>query len=101
MLFSRRASPDYYARIFDMCASERLLVTGMHLHFPGFSHLARRRSTYELVPEVWKLKGTAQPDPRLRGATIWVADDPLRTLLRIRSEVFVGAVTLDLVKVDG
>jgi len=24
----------------------------------------------------------------------------LRTLLRIRSEVFVGAVTLDLVKVD-
>ena len=42
------------ARIFDMCASERLLVTGMHLHFPGFSHLARRRSTYELVPEVWR-----------------------------------------------
>lgn len=42
------------ARIFDMCASERLLVTGMHLHFPGFAHLARRRSTYELIPEAWK-----------------------------------------------
>lgn len=41
-------------RIFDMCATERLLVTGMHLHFPGFAHLARRRSTYELVPEAWQ-----------------------------------------------
>ena len=41
-------------RIFDMCASERLLVTGMHLHFPGFGHLARRGSTYEYVPEVWQ-----------------------------------------------
>ncbi|MBX3028224.1 DUF3108 domain-containing protein [bacterium] len=53
-----------------------------------------------VVPEVWKLTTSAEPDERLRGATIWVADDPLRTLLRIRSEVFVGAVTLDLVKVD-
>lgn len=62
---------------------------------------AGRFQALRVVPEVWKVKGTAQPDPRLRGATIWVADDPLRTLLRIRSEVFVGAVTLDLVKVDG
>jgi hypothetical protein len=53
-----------------------------------------------VVPEVWKLTTSAHPDERLRGATIWVADDPLRTLLRIRSEVFVGAVTLDLVRVD-
>ena len=41
-------------RIFDMCVSERLLVTGMHMHFPGFGHLARRGSTYEYVPEVWR-----------------------------------------------
>lgn len=53
-----------------------------------------------VVPEVWKITNTAQPDERLRGATIWVADNPLRTLLRIRSEIFVGAVTLDLVRVD-
>ena len=53
-----------------------------------------------VTPEIWKITTTAQPDTRLRDATIWVADDPLRTLLRIRSEVFVGAVTLDLVKVD-
>jgi hypothetical protein len=53
-----------------------------------------------VLPEVWKITTQAEPDTRLRQATIWVADDPLRTLLRIRSEVFVGAVTLDLVKVD-
>jgi hypothetical protein len=53
-----------------------------------------------VVPEVWKITTKAEPDTRLRDATIWVADDPLRTLLRIRSQVFIGAVTLDLVKVD-
>lgn len=41
-------------RIFEMCVAERLLVTGMHMHFPGFGHLARRGSTYEYVPEVWQ-----------------------------------------------
>src|SRR5215831_17877941 len=29
-------------RIFDMAATDRLPVTGMHLHFPGFGHIARR-----------------------------------------------------------
>jgi hypothetical protein len=29
-----------------------------------------------------------------------VADDPDRTLLRIRSEIFIGAFTLDLVTVE-
>lgn len=40
-------------RVFDMVASERLLVTGMHLHFPGFSHIARDGDRYRLVPEAW------------------------------------------------
>jgi len=41
-------------RIFDMAASERLLVTGMHLHFPGFGHLARDNGRYAFVPEAWR-----------------------------------------------
>ena len=42
-------------RIFDMAASERLLVTGMHLHFPGFGHVARNGSAgYAFVPEPWQ-----------------------------------------------
>lgn len=61
---------------------------------------AGRYRALRVVPEVWKVTRTAQLDPRLRGATIWVADDPLRTLLRIRSDVFVGAVTLELTAVD-
>ena len=61
---------------------------------------AGRFHALRVVPEVWKVTTSAEPDTRLRGATIWVADDPLRTLLRIRSEVFIGAVTLDLVKID-
>jgi len=36
------------------------------------------------------------PDERLRDATIWVTGDAEHVLLRIRSEMFVGAITLDL-----
>jgi len=58
--------------------------------------------------EAWRLKpslvkfsrkhGTKKPDSRLRNATIWVTRDPSHVLLRIRGDVFVGAVTLDLVR---
>ena len=41
-------------RIFDMVASESLLVTGMHLHFPGFAHVMRDGASYRLVPEAWR-----------------------------------------------
>lgn len=39
--------------VLDMAASERLAVTGMHLHFPGFSHVLREGDGYRLVPEAW------------------------------------------------
>jgi len=41
-------------RIFDMAATDRLPVTGMHLHFPGFGHVARRNGGYAFVPEAWQ-----------------------------------------------
>ncbi|HEX6612134.1 MAG TPA: MBL fold metallo-hydrolase [Hyphomicrobiaceae bacterium] len=41
-------------RIFDMVASDRLLVTGMHLHFPGFGHLTREGSGYRFHPQAWQ-----------------------------------------------
>lgn len=53
-----------------------------------------------IVPQVWKIGRGARLDERLRNATIWVADNPVRTLLRVRSEVFIGAVTLDLVALE-
>lgn len=40
-------------RIFDMAAADRLLVAGMHLHFPAFSRIVRRGDEYRLVPEPW------------------------------------------------
>jgi glyoxylase-like metal-dependent hydrolase (beta-lactamase superfamily II) len=43
-------------RVFDMVASDRLLVAGMHLHFPAFNHLVRRGSGFHLVPETWKFQ---------------------------------------------
>ncbi len=40
-------------RVFDMAASDRLAVAGMHLHFPGVGHIARRGDGYALLPEPW------------------------------------------------
>jgi len=41
-------------KVFDMAATDRLLVTGMHLHFPGFGFVARRGEGYAYVPEPWQ-----------------------------------------------
>jgi len=41
-------------RILDMAVSERLLVTGMHMHFPGFGHVARERDAFRFHPEAWR-----------------------------------------------
>jgi glyoxylase-like metal-dependent hydrolase (beta-lactamase superfamily II) len=42
-------------RIFDLVASERLLVAGGHLHMPGFARLVRNGDGYRLVPERWSV----------------------------------------------
>ena len=41
-------------RVLDQVASDRLLVTGMHLHFPGFYHVAHQGEGYFLHAEAWQ-----------------------------------------------
>jgi glyoxylase-like metal-dependent hydrolase (beta-lactamase superfamily II) len=41
-------------RVFDMVTTDRLMVTGMHLHFPGFAHVVRAGSGYRLIPMAWE-----------------------------------------------
>lgn len=41
-------------RALDMVAADRLLVAGMHIHFPGFAHVVRQGDAYELIPESWR-----------------------------------------------
>ena len=50
----RDAAAASRRKVFDMVATDRLLVTGMHLHFPGFAHLVRRGSGYQLIPAAWE-----------------------------------------------
>jgi glyoxylase-like metal-dependent hydrolase (beta-lactamase superfamily II) len=45
---------DSRRKVFDMVATERLLFTGMHLHFPGFAHLVRAGSGYRVIPMAWE-----------------------------------------------
>ena len=39
--------------VLAQAAAERQLVAGMHLAFPGFSHVVAAGAGYELVPEPW------------------------------------------------
>ena len=42
--------------ILDRVASDRQLVAGMHLHFPGYAHVIQEASgLHRLVPEAWRL----------------------------------------------
>lgn len=40
-------------RVLEQVASDRQLVAGMHLHFPGFGHVERRGGGYGFVPMPW------------------------------------------------
>lgn len=40
-------------RVLDMAAQDRLMVAGMHLHFPAFSHVRKLPEGYALVPDAW------------------------------------------------
>jgi glyoxylase-like metal-dependent hydrolase (beta-lactamase superfamily II) len=41
-------------RVLDQVASDRILVAGMHLHFPGFFQVARQGDGYRLHAEAWQ-----------------------------------------------
>jgi glyoxylase-like metal-dependent hydrolase (beta-lactamase superfamily II) len=40
-------------RVLDMVAADRLLVGGMHVHFPGFARVVRDGTSFRMVPDVW------------------------------------------------
>lgn len=40
-------------RLFDMAATDRVMVAGMHLDFPTFGYVERRGDGYGHVPAVW------------------------------------------------
>jgi len=40
-------------RVLDMAARDRLMVAGMHTHFPAFSHVAKQGDGYAVVPVAW------------------------------------------------
>ena len=48
-----RAAADVRRRTFERAARDRLLVAGMHVHFPGFAHVVRHGDGYALLPEPW------------------------------------------------
>ena len=41
-------------RILAQVASDKLLVAGMHVHFPGFIHVVRNGNGYAAEPESWR-----------------------------------------------
>ena len=43
-------------RTFDMVSQDRILVAGMHLHFPGFSYVKAEDGVYRIIPESWSFE---------------------------------------------
>jgi glyoxylase-like metal-dependent hydrolase (beta-lactamase superfamily II) len=43
-------------KIFDYVAKEGLLVTGGHLHLPGFAHVVPNGRGFQLMPEAWMVE---------------------------------------------
>jgi glyoxylase-like metal-dependent hydrolase (beta-lactamase superfamily II) len=43
-------------RILDMAAQDRLLVTGMHLHYPGFGNVSLESGVFRFHSEAWQQK---------------------------------------------
>ena len=86
---------------YDVWTGEKRYRVELHVHAPEPIDVpAGHFTALPVVPEVWELGDRPELETRLRQATVWVADDPIRTLLRIRSELFIGAITLDLVKIE-
>lgn len=42
-------------RVLDMAVTDKMLVSGTHMPFPGFGHVDQRDDAYAWVPEEWKL----------------------------------------------
>ncbi len=40
-------------RVFDMVTTDRQLIAGMHVHFPGFAHMVKQGDGYLMLPEPW------------------------------------------------
>lgn len=41
--------------LLDRAATDRLLIAGTHLPFPGFGHVERKGEAYAWIPEEWRL----------------------------------------------
>ena len=41
-------------RVFEMVTADKLMVTGMHMHFPGFSRLVKSGAAYRIIPAAWE-----------------------------------------------
>ena len=40
-------------RIFDQVVTDKQLIAGMHVHFPGFAHLVKNGENFLMLPEPW------------------------------------------------
>ena len=49
----RAAAIETRRRVFDMAATERMRVAGMHLPFPGIGHVTRTGAGYAYAPVFW------------------------------------------------
>ncbi|MEO0390768.1 MAG: MBL fold metallo-hydrolase, partial [Pseudomonadota bacterium] len=40
-------------RLLDMAATDKMLIAGSHIHFPGFGRILRSGDAYRFAPATW------------------------------------------------
>lgn len=96
-IFRALAQPIRVGDVFDYEVFTGEASYRVELHVIGEDVVTVAAGTFKawrVEPQVWKV-GTGV-DRRLRHATLWVSEAPVRAVVRIRSEVFIGAVNCDL-----
>jgi len=96
-LAQRELAPIGETRTYDVFTGEsRYRIALRSVALETVNVPAGRFRTVRLEPTLWRLDSNAA-ETRVRRMTIWVAETAPHTLLRARSQVFVGAIYLDLV----
>ena len=44
-------------QVLDMVVTDRQLVAGMHMHYPGFAHVLKQGDSYLMLPKPWGPSG--------------------------------------------
>ena len=97
---TRKAPTEGEPSVYDVFTGEAHYR--FQFDYAGHEHIRVAAGNMDVIrinPKIWRLDRN-QPDDRVKGLTIWVAREAPHYPVRVRSEVFIGAVYCDLTEIS-